>query len=464
MKRRVIVVLIFCILAIVQNPVWAATVTNWTELNTQVNTGNTITVGNDIHYDDPLPVINNTLNTTSVDINSFSISGKDPNVSYKFSSIFDNSGTISVLNGTIKDAIGATVPGGSYGAINNTGTLNLTNVNFTNNRATNWTGGGAIYNTGGIVNITANGADVIFSDNSTYVGKNDIYMNGGSLNLDAEGSNSITFNDEISGTGAITKTGTGDLNLNTNSTTSYTGDYSKFTGTFTQEGGNTTITGLSSYPAKFFSGISTINSGILNFKEYSDLISGSNIILNNSSIMNVYDNANIEGGSVLVNNGTTLNVITNSAYTFTTFNAAVSGSGDVTRSGDNTSSVNFGADNHLFTGTFTQTGGQTYSNNGFFGGTSNIQGGTLELDANSHLYSGSNIYLTNAGTTMNVTNYGGKGGGDITLDVGSSIDVGSGTNLNIFSNGTPIDMNTSLSGTGTFMQVMMVLTPMMNQL
>lgn len=163
----------------------------------------------------------------------------------------------------------------------------------------------------------------------------------------------------------------------------------------------------------------------------------------------MYDNANIEGGSVLVNNGTTLNVITNSAYTYTTFNASVSGNGDVTRSGDNTSSVNFGADNHLFTGTFAQTGGQTYSNNGFFGGTSNIQGGTLELDAGSHLYSGSNIYLTNGGTTMNVTNYGGKGGGDITLDSGSSIDVGSGTNLNVFSNGTPIDMNTSLSGTGT---------------
>lgn len=267
----------------VQNPVLASIATDWTELDAQVATGNAITVGNDIHYDDPLPVIENTLNTTSVDINSFSISGKDPNVLYKYSSIFNNSGTISVLNGTIKDAIGAMA---TYGAIYNTGTLNLTNVNFINNRASNWTGGGAIYNSGGTINITADGSDVIFSDNSTYVGKNDIYMNGGSLNLDAEGSNSITFYDEISGTGTITKIGTGDLNLNTNSTTSYTGDYSKFTGTFTQDEGNTTITGLSSmYLAKFFSGTSTINSGILNFKEYSDLISGSNIILNNSSIM-----------------------------------------------------------------------------------------------------------------------------------------------------------------------------------
>lgn len=434
MKNISILVFTVVFLFVFQIPVFADNVTTWAELDARVTAGDSnITLLNDIINNSGGLVINNSASTTSIGAQSFFISGNS------VSSIFNNTGTLSISNGTLEN--GTTITNG--GAISNTGTLNLTDVNFTNNSAS--FNGGAIYNDGGTITINANGANVSFSGNHNLTG-NDIYMNGGSLILNTTSGRNITFSDGIGGinSSTITESGSGELVLSA--------DNSGFLGTFTQTAGTTTVaSSIKVNPAKFFGGINNINGGILTFGNsgstmYSELVSGSSVTLNNNATMNIYYGTAVNGDSITVNNGTTLNINNASVTDNILFNTPVSGTGAVNVSGSD--GINFSGNNHNFTGTYTQTSGSTFFNNGFFGGTSNISGGTLELQGGSHLYSGSNIHLTNAGTTMSISQA--PKGGLVTLDSGSSINATSGTTLNIDnSKAVDLDFNTTLSGAGT---------------
>lgn len=302
--------------------------------------------------------------------------------------------------------------------------LNLTNVDFTGNTAQY--AGGAIYSDRGIITITAAGADVLFSNNKGIGGSsttpNDIYLSGGSLTLDAQGANKITFSDGISGssnTYTINKIGSGELILSGNNTNNF-GTFARFN----QTAGTTTVTG------KFFNGISTINGGFLNFNTNGELTTSStgtpSLTLNSGAVMNLNDGALIDDSSftsttIAVNSGAILNI--NNTSTPLDFNALLSGAGTIYKGFDGV--TNFTKDNSGFTGNFYQEKGISNALNNFFDGTSYIQGGILNFQANSTLSNGAHIYLTDS--TMNI---GQIAGDPVTLNTGSTIDVGTNSRLN----------------------------------
>ena len=101
-------------------------------------------------------------------------------------------------------------------------TANGGNINFLNNSA--GTLGGAINNeeTGNTINLTASGGNINFSDNIDSSGYNAIYATGDAtgtttINLNASSSNSILFNDSITGSSGNNQYQI--LNINNNSST-----------------------------------------------------------------------------------------------------------------------------------------------------------------------------------------------------------------------------------------------------
>lgn len=110
------------------------------------------------------------------------------------------------------------------GAVNNTGNLTLTDVSFNQNNA--FLGnGGAIYNTGSLV-ITADKADVIFTNNTANGHSNDIYNNG---DVTVKGEKDTNILSGISGNGILTKEDEGTLNIK--------GENKDYSGNVTVNGG-----------------------------------------------------------------------------------------------------------------------------------------------------------------------------------------------------------------------------------
>lgn len=110
------------------------------------------------------------------------------------------------------------------GAVNNTGNLTLTDVSFNQNNA--FLGnGGAIYNTGSLV-ITADKADVIFTNNTANGHSNDIYNNG---DVTVKGEKDTNILSGISGSGTLTKEDEGTLNIK--------GENKDYSGNVTVNGG-----------------------------------------------------------------------------------------------------------------------------------------------------------------------------------------------------------------------------------
>ena len=212
MKKKYIVSFIICNLVkkiiaafiiffgIVQNPVSADT---WAGLKNTINSGTSpisVTLGGNIDaiIIPPSTVIYNTdistnPATTIIDLGTHYISGSNN------TSIFDNAGTLSLSNGTIKNAKAATTSGG---VVYNTGTLNIMDVDFLNNQSATRTGGaisnlknltvtrgiftgnsaftagGAIYN---YLGVTANVTDSTFTGNSAGTGNGGAIYNLGTL-------------------------------------------------------------------------------------------------------------------------------------------------------------------------------------------------------------------------------------------------------------------------------------------
>ena len=140
-----------------------------------------------------------------------------------------NNGTLELNSSTVSDNTIETNGSGEGGAIyNNTnGTITIKNSNIANNKistsAQNSEGGG-IYNSGNIIIENSN-----FENNLTSNGeKNDIYNNNGTISFTGEGTTNILSG--ISGTGKITKEGTGILNLG-GTNNNYNGDFNFEQGT-----------------------------------------------------------------------------------------------------------------------------------------------------------------------------------------------------------------------------------------
>lgn len=262
---------------------------------------------------------------------------------------------------------------------------------------------------------------------------------GTNTTLNIKNTSSIDFNAALSGGGTINKTTAGTIN--------FTKDNHLFTGSFNQ------TAGISNFSSNFFGNgsTSTIDAGTLDFKSGSDITVGSSIILNNSA------NAIMETGST-INDGSGLyaNITVNNNAIFdiqkTDFGllyVKFDGNGFVKQTGSG--DIFYQGDDHNFTGTFTQTAGTSEFASGVFGGTSTITNSIINFNGGAHLYNGSRIYLTKTGgltTTMNISP---SKAFQVTMDSGSSIDVGSGTTLNI-NNGSfvhSLDIYTTLTGAST---------------
>ena len=104
----------------------------------------------------------------------------------------DNNGTLNITNSVFTNNLATT----AGGAIYNTNELNITDSIFNENAACG--DGGAIYNDHGVVNIIASENNTEFTGNGGNNVPNALHNAGGTVNLNADEHN-ITFNDSISG-------------------------------------------------------------------------------------------------------------------------------------------------------------------------------------------------------------------------------------------------------------------------
>lgn len=111
--------------------------------------------------------------------------------------VLNNISTLNISNVDIKNASG--IDGSVIKVVNSLAKINLTNVNFYDNKATG--SGGAIYNKG-MVNVKADERDVSFEGNMVNEAANAIY-NAGVLNLATANGNKIVLADSISGDNGI---------------------------------------------------------------------------------------------------------------------------------------------------------------------------------------------------------------------------------------------------------------------
>lgn len=294
--------------------------------------------------------------------------------------------------------------------------------------------------------LTNSGTTLKIEDGATQTAGSSIAVGSGAiLEVNTSTGNTLNLNSTVTGIGTISKTAGGTLNISN--------DQSGFTGTFNQAAGITDVTN-----GKFFGGTSNIKNGILTLEGDSTLVNSSKIYLTDEGTNTEMDitqtgsstHLTLASGSIIdVGLGTTLNINNKtSGIENLGIDTSIRGGGSVNlnnESGAGTQSINDGGDNHLFTGTLTQAKGDSYFTSGFFGGTSKIEGGSLNFQGGAHLYSGSSITLTNS-ATMDI---GYKGSPTMTMDTGSSIYLnGINTKLN-FGNFNPLDLYTQLTGTGT---------------
>ncbi|MCL2798768.1 MAG: hypothetical protein FWD54_00580 [Endomicrobia bacterium] len=186
------------------------------------------------------------------------------------------------------------------------------------------------------------------------------------VSVGTNGTLSLTGNDNLSfaasflsGNGTVNKSGTGTLDI--------AGNNSAYTGTYTQTNGNTIVT------SNYFNGQSNINGGTLTFATGTAVAANTKVSVGISGTLSLTGNDNLSFGT-----------------------SFLSGNGTVNKSG--TGTLNITGDNSLFTGTFTQTAGQTivYETGKMFSGTNAIATSTLTVyGAASAASMGYNVNLGN---------------------------------------------------------------------
>lgn len=217
-------------------------------------------------------------------------------------------------------------------------------------------------------NIFSNAAELLINSGTTDNGKT-IKLNDTSV-MKLEGTD-FELNSIVSGANksVIENALTGTFTVNSDNT--------DFLGTYTQSGSATTV----KEGAGFFGGTNTINGGSVTF-ESGSTIAGANT-LNNDSVMTINNGTTYNTGtSVVVNNANSKLVLNSADGADMSVNGLnISGTqGTVEKTG--TGTLNIDKD-QTFTGTYTQAAGTVNVSNKFFGGTNNINAGTLNMQTGS---------------------------------------------------------------------------------
>lgn len=239
------------------------------------------------------------------------------------------------------------------GAIYNKGILNISNTKFTGNSSATQKGG-AIYNDG-----TMNLAGITL-DAPTETATNDIYQGANGKTYFVGGEN--TINSLISGKGFIE---------NTNSKLVLNADNSGYTGTYTQESGQTDVNASST----FFGGETTIADGVLNW----------------NTLKNYNSTLKVEKGSLNIGNVSKASLSLNSnSYIKKDTLVNINSKGEIKLNGGSITldendiwagNISIGDENTVGSGTLTIDG--LTSNGGIFanGGTIDIISGRLTASA-----------------------------------------------------------------------------------
>lgn len=140
--------------------------------------------------------------TDSIFKNNYSEEGSGGAIS----NLADGSGKYNIFNfeitGSTFDSNNSYQNGGAiYNQTSLTGKnsyapMTIKNSTFTNNHSLE-AYGGAIYHSGGTLNIIADGADTVFTGNTDSTGSNAIYIDKGYFNINAGNGGSVIFNDAI---------------------------------------------------------------------------------------------------------------------------------------------------------------------------------------------------------------------------------------------------------------------------
>ena len=265
-------------------------------------------------------------------------------------------------------------------------------------------------------------------------------INLGANTLTVGTADSTSFAGVISGTGGLTKQGTGRLILSANNP--FTGTTTISAGTL-QLGTGGTTGGVGSS--------AIIDNGVLDF-DHSDTVTYAGVVSGTGSGVkdgigtlillgaNTYaGGTTINSGTLQIGNGTTTgsivgNVIDNAALVFdrsdgVTFNGAISGTGSLTQSG---------------TGSLTLSGANTYM------GATTVNAGTLALGSGGSIASSSGLSLAISGAGFDISAGGNQTIQDLSGVTGSTINLGANTLTAGTANST--SFAGVISGTGGFIK------------
>lgn len=301
--------------------------------------------------------------------------------------------------------------------------------------------GGALYNENGIVEI---GQGAVFIGNSS--------KNGGAIY------NVKTYEDTPDVTVATTVTVEKGSQFVNNNALALGGAIYNYGGDITIKGGDVTV-GTDTYTTLFSGNTAGTNGGaIYNQGNLTLDTSAGDIVFTDNKAGGVLNDIHMAADSSLTLDGTGKVSIGSGISSESVTNAVIENQGS-------NLVLEQGSKNAGYLGTYNQTSGTTEVNSEFFGGTSNITGGSLNLNDKADIVAGSKVVLGSGGSIMindNPDNAGtvaingaiesaANGDGSIVLSGGNLIvnSDQSGFTGSFTQNGD-IDTTTTISSTGTF--------------
>ena len=291
-------------------------------------------------------------------------------------------------------------------------------------------GSSLVINSGSVLDINANTMNTITKEPEN-PGDSYEFAEGGSFGTDLKGAGTVNTENTITDKAQA---------LN------FTSDNSEFNGTYTHKGGIIQFSGSEGNEAKFFNGNNYINDGRVIFAANS-VVMGNNTVndngyfeLTDGSVIDKDNNAQISLGNAgtldITNTSTTdpldLNISVGGSTTVDEITGAVSAA-DINKT--DAGALTVSADQHEYTGNYTQTGIGTVTvnaGNSFFGGKNNINNGIVDLQADGAKVAGQNT-ISSTGDTV-----GGK------MQIGDKTDTTTYLNNPIIVNTVESDTNAGL--------------------